>query len=476
MGGARSDAHASLIDHISMHTLQRYGLYFFLFLLPIHTRWIIRVGSLNGGAWEYGTISLYATEVLLIILAVLAIAHTTHRHPEEDRVRSNRAFPFYFIIAGLIIAATLSLLWASDRVIGAWALARIVGGALLVFIIARTDFHMTTAARWFVAGGVTQASLAVYQFVTQYIAPSTLLGVSEHIAGAGGTSVVETVGLRMLRAYGTFPHPNMLGMYLVISIMVALTLTFVATTRAERAVYWGSIVLMLHGLFFTFSRSAVLALVIGSAFLFAFVMLNRDGGSKVQFANYVFIVLTVLGLLTFLHRDAVWTRVNGAERLERQSAQERSLYAAQSRDILIYRWVTGVGIGNYTFAVHTRYPGFPAWEYQPVHNVYMLVLAEVGIIGFVLLVLLFVDTLKTLAGFRIDYGASLLEVYAEHNQQDMVRAYSFEFHWFLCFGAILLMWCAQFFFDHFAWTLPVGIYLFWFSVGMFVKQASYVRR
>ena len=50
-------------------------LYFFIFLLPWQTRWIYDPGELNAGFWEYGTKSLYITEILLGIIIVLALVY-----------------------------------------------------------------------------------------------------------------------------------------------------------------------------------------------------------------------------------------------------------------------------------------------------------------------------------------------------------------------------------------------------------------
>ncbi|MFH0924009.1 MAG: hypothetical protein V1825_04730 [Candidatus Falkowbacteria bacterium] len=48
-----------------------YGLYLLVFLLPIQTRWIIKLGES-----EYGTVSLYGTDILLIMLiALFAVLH-----------------------------------------------------------------------------------------------------------------------------------------------------------------------------------------------------------------------------------------------------------------------------------------------------------------------------------------------------------------------------------------------------------------
>jgi len=46
----------------------------FVFLIPWQARWISSIGKINGREWEYGTQSLYATEILLGVILVAVIA------------------------------------------------------------------------------------------------------------------------------------------------------------------------------------------------------------------------------------------------------------------------------------------------------------------------------------------------------------------------------------------------------------------
>src|SRR3990167_8743999 len=50
---------------------QEYLLYILIFLLPLQTRWLAKSGELNGGYWEYGTISLYGTDILILGLILV---------------------------------------------------------------------------------------------------------------------------------------------------------------------------------------------------------------------------------------------------------------------------------------------------------------------------------------------------------------------------------------------------------------------
>ena len=60
-------------SHYYFKRIIEYGLYLLVFLLPIQTRWIIKPGELNGGYLEYGTVSLYITDIVLIALLLLFV-------------------------------------------------------------------------------------------------------------------------------------------------------------------------------------------------------------------------------------------------------------------------------------------------------------------------------------------------------------------------------------------------------------------
>ena len=88
-----------------------FGLYLLVFLLPWQTRWIIRAGEINGGYWEYGTISLYGTDVLLFLLLVLFSYFVLQNHktqiipPQRDPARAvakPKQNSFIFLSSALI--------------------------------------------------------------------------------------------------------------------------------------------------------------------------------------------------------------------------------------------------------------------------------------------------------------------------------------------------------------------------------------
>src|SRR3989339_1154122 len=56
---------------MSLNKTINYLLLLFLFLLPWQSRIVYERGYLNGGYWEYGSLSLFATEILLWLIVVL---------------------------------------------------------------------------------------------------------------------------------------------------------------------------------------------------------------------------------------------------------------------------------------------------------------------------------------------------------------------------------------------------------------------
>ncbi len=56
---------------ININQIKNWLLLFFLFILPLQTRLIYQIANLGKDFWEYGSLSLYATEILLGIRILL---------------------------------------------------------------------------------------------------------------------------------------------------------------------------------------------------------------------------------------------------------------------------------------------------------------------------------------------------------------------------------------------------------------------
>ena len=484
-------------------------LYLLAFLLPLQTRWIVRPGSLNGGYFEYGTISVYGTDVLLVLVICSYLFYLRQKHktqntnPKQNTARlparqeyKSQTNKLYLLIIGLNIISLISIFFAANRLVSVQAYVRLTLGMSLFFIVAVAAYDRLKLIYAFLAGAAIQALLGIWQFLTQTTFASKWLGLAAHPSGAGGTSVIESFGGgRWLRAYGGLDHPNMLGGLMVVAILVGLFLlirkgeqkisktqdtrdndqtnhNFQITNRLYSFVNWKldienclllvSCILFLTALFFTFSRGAWLGLIVGLIVILAINLgiKNHNGLRTLLFLGFASVALA--SVLFFAYQDLIITRISGNSRLEIKSNQERTASYRDAAVIIKKNWLVGVGIGGYTPALAKTYPNQPSWFYQPTHDIFLLVLAEIGVIGLIL----FVAILGYALIFNFQFSRLPSASPKANGGQAIFNNFSI-FNLPILFTLIILMLP-----DHYLWSLHFGVLLFWFLLGLAAKNQA----
>jgi len=233
-----------------------------------------------------------------------------------------------------------------------------------------------------------QGTVAIAQFLLQRSVGITWLGESHLDPAAQGISVIETQGKRWLRAYGLTPHPNLLGGYLALSLLICLGWLW----QSRGSALWGRLALCLAltigglGLLVSFSRSAWLAMSVGSIYLALRLRPWRPRNSRKGCQRMVLVVGLALAAIAL-----IWTNGLVAQRLlhlntrlEQMSLRERWEDIGQALVLIRAQPLRGVGTGYYIAALWaaignrmpTGYPGF-----RIVHNAFLLATAELGIVG-----------------------------------------------------------------------------------------------
>ncbi len=420
-------------SHKWLDRLFAYAVAVFFFLLPLQTRYIFITPTEGGVPYEYGTLSLFLVEMLGWVLILTGAVKIKNQKSKIKNVW----------LLGLPMLAFLSILWAPDKAVALQAAVRLFEGVLLFFVIRHALYVTHYTLIWaFIAGAVLQAGLGLYQFLTQSSFASTILGTALHSSRALGTAVVEFGDERWLRAYGGLPHPNVLGGYLVLALLISYQRLQTVVSGYKRLLLQGAILVLLTGLFFTFSRSAWLAGVILLVYWFVSLFFSErklydtQNPTIVGFCVRTRLVWLTVGYLAFLfilYRPLVAARIfsDAENRLEVKSRVERVEGAREAWKLIRQNPLLGVGIGNYTQAVAREVrTDDPLYTYQPVHNVLLIVLAELGFVGLAL----FIAVLY----FIFKQSSALM---------------------FLCFLVLIM-------FDHYLWTLPFGILLFWPVLGL----------
>jgi len=168
----------------NLNKIIEYGLYLLVFLLPWQTRWIIHAGEINAGTSEYLTLSLYGTDILLIIL-VLLFALYKNTYNGATAAKKYRKQRIWYLIAGLEFIIFISIFIAPDKVIAFYDYARFLLGIGLFWLVVSADYGRAKLIYAFLAGTFFTAALGIWQFLTQSSFADKWLGLSAHNPGVG---------------------------------------------------------------------------------------------------------------------------------------------------------------------------------------------------------------------------------------------------------------------------------------------------
>ncbi|TAK05309.1 hypothetical protein EPO33_05085 [Patescibacteria group bacterium] len=333
-----------------------------VFLIPWGARVIFLQPQVDGVTVEALTLSLFAVELLVYVAAAVSV-RTVRRRPSSAPRRAE------FVLFVLVLWALASALWSPVPALAMQAAVRLLAAALLLYLLARQE-DLGRVRDAFLLSAALQAGLGLWQLFAHEIGASTLLGVAAQHA-AGPSAVIESAAGRLLRAYGTFPHPNVLGGFLAAALVVAL-----ADWRQGRAgiVVSGAVPLIAAGLLASFSRSAWIAAAAGAFVLVAYLRLDHRLWLRL-------VAVGVVGILfAILVQPYLVARVTADGRLEERSINERKLALIQARGIFLAAPLTGVGIGQTVPALIRA--GEPLLE--PPHLVPAVVITELGPVGLLL--------------------------------------------------------------------------------------------
>ncbi|HNX10678.1 MAG TPA: O-antigen ligase family protein [bacterium] len=378
--------------------------YLLIFFLPWQTRYFLRPGEINGGYCEYTTYSLYAVDLLILLLAGLSLIRAIKAR-EKIRLRGAWLLVIIFTIAAAALTlAGIDLTLSLSRIF--WLLAALF---IAYLISACPAISKRMAWRMFLLSAILPAILGISQFVNNYAGSNKYLGLAEQRPEVLGVSVVEynsNLGVeRQLRAYGPFGHPNILGGFLVLVLLSAVIYFrrrkncdwYQARPRLFLVLFGLYFILITSALILSFSRAAILAALLS---IFVYWFLADPYSSRRQSQERSWVLGTVCLFLIFLSLSLypLWSaRLDNENRLSVISQSERLTGYSQAQKIVKDNWLLGVGLGNYTNSLVRIAPQEPAYFYQPVHNVWLLILVETGIVGLLIsLVLIFFLFLKYL--------------------------------------------------------------------------------
>lgn len=362
------------------------GVFFVTLFIPLKLS-VYGPSLFFGGDFNpYQHFYLYLSDLFLIAAFLLFGIHFFMHSNEVLNLHFGNRYLLIFWLS-LLVLSEVSVLFSADRMLGTLLLIRFVECFLLYFLIINHLFPLQALFLIFVFGLFGESLLGLYQYIR-----GTSLGLfflGEPVLGTGMTGVSTLIvgGEKVLRAYGTFLHPQIFAAYLLFGL-------FAIKNIYRRNPYSYAIIalILVVGFLITFSRVAFVAGIVG---LFVYHLLTKR-----RLSNRTMGIFGVV-LLFFV----VSLNIHGVffERARFQDTQALQFRAENFTDgvRLLLQHPLGVGLGSSSQTLQSIAPGkLSPWEYQPPHNLFLIAGIELGWLGFVLYVALFVFLLTALYRVR----------------------------------------------------------------------------
>ena len=490
---------------VNLKNLHIYFFYFFLFSIPFQTRKVFLTNhSFYSGAFtEYTTFFLYLSDILLIITLFLwltlnkSLIQRLDLNKLKNIVSKNKTWRYLLLF---VLLLGLNLIIKRDYFeISLFGLLKLLELILLSLYVC---FNLNKV-KWLLnsllvlsISGFVQGVIAISQFTTQQsFFKSELLRklTGESLIGADISGVAKFVfeGQKIVRSYGTFSHPNVLGGFLIFTILITILLyleskngylsskvsnfqLFSLYNNTKRNISQGIMYLLfwiimifvqISALFLTFSRVSWISFILAVIILFIVSIIHLNNVSyETLFKNIIikfkelFVVILLLIILIISNFSIIQARIgDNLLSVDNRSPNnyalsDRLFYNNVSNKIISNNPFFGSGLGTFVFQIdgyleeNNINQKLEPWQYQPAHNIYFLIASEIGIIGLLFFLLFLIYTISI----------SLNIVSSE-----IIFNRRFNYYLLTIFLSFLFIGL----FDHYFWTLQQGRLIFWLVLG-----------
>ncbi len=428
-----------------------------IFVLPFNFRHILNFESTQDFLFfkENLNYSLYFFDLLFLIIFPLWLINRFKYFKSKGLLF---LITSYLIISSFFVAFSFySTLYNSLRIL------EVLFFFLIFLDLARDKGFFNKTAYLIFISGVFQSIIAFSQFIFQKSLNLKYLGESLLSPEILGVAKLEINGEKFIRAYGTFPHPNLLGTFLFLAFALGFyfalnknpqipfqsifkfknfTLKTSLLNLIQKIHFRIGLMIIFIGIIVTFSRSIWL-ITVYLLFLLTLRYLKYLFDKK-NFLKYflpiaIFLSVTIIGFHQFI--PARTCIVNCQD----QSLSLRQNHSHFSKLIIQNNFFLGVGPGQFVSEFKKINPtNLADWNIQPVHNFYLLIWSEIGLIGFFLL---FIFISKHISSINLSFDNELF---------------------LIAFGGFLILGI----FDHYFWTLPQGQFIFWLALALLVSSGK----
>ena len=342
----RPNQHYSKIDIL---------IFLFVFFLPTQfgKHFFFPFSYISGVRVDYLAPTIYFIDILALLLIISHFKLVI-------RFFSN---PIVLVILGAFI---LNIFGALSAPIAVYKTLRIVEFISIFGIFANKKFSERIILSGLLFGSLFQVFLMILQVTFKHSIQGVLYFFGERFLTLTQPGIAKGIlnGIEILRGYGTFSHPNSAaGFYLLIYVFVLFSKKFDEFSFAKNALLTCCALII----FLTFSKFILFVFLFANIFYYLVSRKILDADCKICMLSRISMLIILVLIFSSAKTDP-------------ESLQKRAQLTIQSLQMIRAHPFFGVGLGNYLIGARAFGLGYLYITPQPVHNIFLLFAAEMGII------------------------------------------------------------------------------------------------
>lgn len=340
---------------------------------------------------DYLSPTLYLTDIFICLIFIFYFPKFLITLKEI-----NKKYLIGFVI--FLLSISIGVLGSKNYFAGLYGIIKFLEFSFLVFFVASNFKNLDKKILFasFLIGIIFESLLSFLQYLNQGSIGGFFYFFGERAFNSQtpGIANASINGQLFLRPYATFSHPNVLAGFLVIAMLYLFLLL-----KKEMKIYLlVGIVIGTISLFLTLSRTAIFLWIIYMIVLFGsyFVKKYKNGfpNKKILASTVIFLVLIVGSYLIF--QNSFLLQRFSLTKLSDESLVERGQLINQSFLMVKSNPVFGVGINNFFNNLSFSNNQLAISLIQPVHNIFLFIFSETGLIGLCFFVFIFYKAIRKL--------------------------------------------------------------------------------
>ena len=337
-------------------------------LIPFSIRYVFQspIAYQTGAYSDFTSLSLYISD--LILLGLLCLSILFHMKQPVNRIWLISAF-------GAISWILLEIIFQNHEYVSlqVYFSARFILLILLASQISKINVPREKLAWIFSILGAIQGLIACFQFYSQKSLGLYFLGESHLSPDTLGVAKIVAHGTKMIRGYGTFPHPNVLSAFLIVTTLLNLYLITKSIQKSRDIFLYILLFANVFGIFTSFSRGGIIGFGLATLSVLVIFLINKQYSAIKR-------AIIPLGISCIISVTVLFPCLNTGVTITDNSTKERLYHNEIGTRIISNNIFTGVGIG--TSVLHMKQYSnqeLQPWEVQPIHNYWLILWAEWGI-------------------------------------------------------------------------------------------------